>query len=191
MLRNYLTVAFRNLWKHKFYSLINILGLALGLACFLFIFLFIRDELSYDQYHEKADRIYRVNFDGHAFEQDLNFAVVGAPFGPTVLEAYPEVEQQCRFRSYGSYAVRYEDKSYLEEDWIFVDSTFFDVFSFDLVEGNPKTALVEPNTIVITERMAEKYFGTEDPIGKTLTADNDQLFRVTGGDECYSEEHTF
>ena len=180
MLRNYLTVAFRNLWKHKFYSLINILGLALGLACFLFIFLFIRDELSYDQYHEKADRIYRVNFDGHAFEQDLNFAVVGAPFGPTVLEAYPEVEQQCRFRSYGSYAVRYEDKSYLEEDWIFVDSTFFDVFSFDLVEGNPKTALVEPNTIVITERMAEKYFGTEDPIGKTLTADNDQLFRVTG-----------
>lgn len=180
MLRNYLTVAFRNLWKHKFYSFINILGLALGLACFLFIFLFIRDELSYDQYHEKADRIYRVNFDGHAFDQDLNFAVVGAPLGPTVLEAYPEVEQQCRFRSYGSYAVRYEDKSYLEEDWIFVDSTFFDVFSFEMITGNPETALTEPNTIVITERMAEKYFGNTDAIGKSLTADNDQLYRVTG-----------
>lgn len=180
MLRNYLTVALRNLWKHKFYSLINILGLALGLACFLFIFLFIRDELSYDTYHEKVDRTYRVNFDGHAFEQDLNFAVVGAPLGPTVLETYPEVEQQCRFRSYGSYAVRYEDKSYLEEDWIFVDSTFFDVFSFEMAQGNPETALDEPNTIVITERMAEKYFGKTDPIGKTLTADNDNLYRVTG-----------
>lgn len=180
MLRNYLTVALRNLWKHKFYSLINILGLALGLACFLFIFLFIRDELSYDNYHEKGDRTYRVNFDGYAFEQDLNFAVVGAPLGPTVLEAYPEVEQQCRFRSYGSYSVRYEDKSYLEKDWIFVDSTFFDVFSFEMTKGNPKMALVEPNTIVITERMAEKYFGDADPIGKSLTADNDELYRVTG-----------
>ncbi len=180
MFRNYLTVALRNLWKHKFYSIINILGLAIGLACFLFILLFIRDELSYDLYHEKADRTYRVNFEGHAFEQDLNFAVVGAPLGPTILEAYPEVEQQCRFRRYGSYAVRYKDQSYTEDAVIFADSTLFDVFSFDLVKGDPQKALIEPNTIVITEEMAEKYFGSEDPIGKNLTLDNDELCRVTG-----------
>jgi len=180
MFRNYLTVALRNLWKHKFYSIINILGLAIGLACFLFILLFIRDELSYDLYHEKADRIYRVNFDGHAFEQDLNFAVVGAPLGPTILEAYPEVEQQCRFRSYGSYAVRYEDQSYTEEAVIYADSTLFDVFSFELVKGDSEKALVEPNTIVITEEIAQKYFGDEDPMGKSLTLDNDDLCRVTG-----------
>lgn len=180
MLRNYLTVALRNLWKHKFYSIINILGLAIGLACFLFILLFIRDELSYDTYHAKAERTYRVNFEGHAFEQDLNFAVVGAPLGPTILEAYPEVEQQCRFRRYGSYAVRYEDQSYTEDAVVFADSTLFDVFSFDLVKGDPQTALVEPNTIVITEEIAEKYFGSEDPIGKSLTLDNDDLCRVTG-----------
>ena len=180
MLRNYLTVALRNLWKHKFYSIINILGLAIGLACFLFILLFIRDELSYDLYHEKADRIYRVNFDGHAFEQDLNFAVVGAPLGPTILEAYPEIEQQCRFRSYGSYAVRYEDQSYTEDAVIYADSTLFDVFSFELVKGDSEKALVEPNTIVITEEIAQKYFGDEDPMGKSLTLDNDDLCRVTG-----------
>lgn len=180
MFRNYLTVALRNLWKHKFYSIINVLGLAIGLCCFLFILVFIRDEWSYDQYHEKADRIYRVNFDGFAFEQDLHYAVVGAPLGPTVLEAYPEVVQQCRFRDLGSYTVQYEDRSYREEGWVFVDSTLFDVFSFELVRGEAASALAKPNTIVITEGMALKYFGDEDPIGKSLKADNDGLFEVTG-----------
>ncbi|MEZ5043409.1 MAG: ABC transporter permease [Saprospiraceae bacterium] len=180
MLRNYLTVALRNLWKHKFYSIINILGLAIGLACFLFIFLFIRDELSYDRYHQKADRTYRVNFDGFAFEQELHFAVVGASLGPTILEEYPEVEQQCRFRQRGSFAVRYEDQSYTEDKWIYADSTLFDVFSFELVKGNPRSALKEPFTIVISEEIAKKYFGEADPIGKSLTANNDRLYRVTG-----------
>ena len=180
MLRNYLVVALRNLWKHKFYSTINILGLAIGLCCFLFILIFVRDELAYDNYHAKADRIYRVNFDGFAFEQDLNFAVVGAPLGPVILEAYPEIEQQCRFRRRGDYTVRYEDQSYREEGWVFADSTLFDVFSFELVKGDPKRALAEPNTIVITEAIATKYFGSEDPIGKSLEADNRRQYRVTG-----------
>ena len=180
MLRNYLTVAFRNLWKHKFYSIINILGLAIGLACFLFILIFVKDELSYDQYHAKADRTYRVNFDGYAFEQDLNFAVVGAPLGPTVLEEFPEIEQQCRFRERGDYSVKYEDQSYREENWVFADSTLFDVFSFNLIKGDPKKVLAEPSTIVLTEEIAQKYFGEEDPIGKSLTVNNDDLYRVTG-----------
>ncbi len=180
MLRNYLTVALRNLWKHKFYSIINILGLAIGLTCFLFILIYIRDELSFDQYHEKAHRTYRINFDGHAFEQDLNFAVVGAPVGQILLEEFPEVEQYCRFRERGSYTVRYEDQSYREEDWVFADSTLFDVFSFELVQGDPKEALKEPYTIVITEAVARKYFGEEDPLGKSLSANNNNLYRVTG-----------
>lgn len=180
MLRNYLTVALRNLWKHKFYSVINILGLAIGLACFLFILLFIRDELSYDKYHAKADRTYRVSFEGYAFEQELNYAVVGPQLGPTILEEYPEIEQQCRFRTRGSYSVRYEDQSYREENWVFADSTLFDVFSFELVKGDPKKVLVEPKTLVITEEVAKKYFGSEDPIGKSVTVDNDDLYRISG-----------
>lgn len=181
MLRNYLTVTLRNLWKHKFYSIINVLGLAIGLACFLFIFIFVRDELSYDRYHEKADRIYRIHFDGFAFGQDLNFAVVGAQTGPVVLESFPEVEQQCRFRQRGAYSVRYEDKSYREEKWIFADSTLFDVFSFELIKGDRKTALTEPNTIVLTEEVARKYFGDAEPVGKNLSVDNNEnLYRVTG-----------
>lgn len=180
MLINYLTVALRNMWKHKFYSIINILGLAIGLACFLFILVFIRDELSFDQYHEKGDRMYRVNFEGFAFEQELNYAVVGAPLGPTILEQFPEVEQQCRFRDRGSFTVQYEDNSFTEQGWIFADSTLFDVFSFELIKGDPKRALAEPNTIVITEDIALKYFGAEDPIGKSIRADNQDMYRVTG-----------
>ncbi|MCB0631446.1 MAG: FtsX-like permease family protein [Saprospiraceae bacterium] len=180
MLKNYILVAFRNLWKHKFYSIINILGLAIGLCCFLFILVFVRDELSFDKYHEKGDRTYRVNFEGFAFEQELNYAVVGAPLGPTILEKFPEVVQQCRFRDRGSYTVQYKDQSYREDKWIFADSTLFDVFSFELVQGDPKRALAEPNTLVITEDVALKYFGNEDPMGKSLKADNDELYRVSG-----------
>ena len=180
MLRNYLTIAFRNLWKHKFYSVINILGLAIGLACFLFILLYVRDEVSYDKYHAKADRTYRINFDGYAFEQELNFAVVGAQVGPTIIEEYPEVEQYCRFRERGSYSVRYEDQSYREENWVFADSSLFDVFSFELVKGDPQKVLTEPNTLVITEAVAKKYFGSEDPIGKSVTVDNEDLYRISG-----------
>jgi putative ABC transport system permease protein len=180
MFKNYLIVSLRNLWKHKFYSGINILGLAIGLGCFLFILVFVRDELSYDQYHEKGDRTYRVNFEGFAFEQELNYAVVGAPLGPTILEQYPEVVQQCRFRDQGSFTVQYKDQSYREEKWIYADSTLFDVFSFELIKGDPRRALAEPNTIVITEPVALKYFGDEDPIGKSLKADNDELYRVSG-----------
>ncbi len=180
MFKNYLITALRNLWKYKFYSFINIFGLAIGLTCFLFILLFVQDELSYDQYHTKADRTYRINFDGHAFEQDLNFAVVGAQVGPVILNEFPEIEQQCRFRQRGSFTVSYENRSYREEDWIFADSTLFDVFSFELLEGDPSTALTKPNSLVIDEAVAQKYFGTAAPIGKTLLADNRSRYQITG-----------
>jgi len=180
MWSNYLNTAVRNLWKQKYYTLINVLGLALGLACFLFILAYVKDELSYDRYHEKADRIYRADFRGVIFGQDFDIGEVGDPFGPTVLEDFPEVEQQVRLRSRGSFLVRHEEDSYREEDVIFADSTFFDVFSFPLLKGDPKAALAEPNTLVITPGVAKKYFGAKDPIGQTLILDNEYPYRVSG-----------
>ena len=180
MWRNYLNTAIRNLWKQKYYTLINVLGLALGLACFLFILAYVKDELSYDRYHEKADRIYRADFKGHIFGQEFDLTEVGDPFGPTVLESYPEVVQQARLRDHGSYLVRYENNSYREDEVVFADSTFFQVFTFPLLKGNPQTALAEPGAVVITPAVAKKYFGDEDPIGKTLVLDNEYNHRVTG-----------
>ncbi|MCB9036615.1 MAG: ABC transporter permease [Lewinellaceae bacterium] len=180
MWRNYLNTAIRNLWKQKYYTLINVLGLALGLACFLFILAYVKDELSYDRYHEKADRTYRVDFKGNIFGQDFDLPEVGDPFGPTVLESYPEVVQQVRLRDLGSYLVRYENNSYREDEVVFADSTFFQVFTFPLLKGDPQMALAEPGTVVITPAVARKYFGDEDPIGKTLVLDNEHNHRVTG-----------
>jgi putative ABC transport system permease protein len=180
MLRNYFITALRNLWKYRFYSAINTIGLAIGLGCFLFILLFVQDEVGYDQYHEKAGQIYRINFDGYAFDQKLNFAVVGAQVGPVIKAEWPEIEQYCRFRQRGSFTVSYNNQSFREQDWIFADSTLFDVFSFELVKGDPQKVLAEPNTLVITEAQAEKYFGAADPIGKSLRVDNNSMYRVTG-----------
>ncbi len=180
MWKNYLNTAVRNLRKQKYYTLINVLGLALGLACFLFILAYVKDELSYDRYHEKAGRIYRVGFQGHIFGQDFDLAEVGDPFGPTVLASFPEVEQQARLRGWGSFLARHEDNSYREEHVVFADSTFFDVFSFPLLKGNPRTVLKEPNSLVITPALAKKYFGRKDPIGQTLILDKDYPYHITG-----------
>lgn len=180
MWRNYFKTALRNLWKHKFYSAINILGLALGMACFLFILIYVKDELSYDRYHEQAEQIYRIHFFGKIFEQDVNIPQVGDPWGPMLVEDYPEVAGQVRLRERGFVLIRYEDKSFREERVIFADSTFFEVFSIPLLQGEPQQVLREPNTVVLTPAMAEKYFGRGNPLGKTLTVDGEHAYRVTG-----------
>lgn len=179
MLRNYIRIAFRNLLKYKFYSLINILGLAIGLTCFLFILVYVKDELSYDRYHDKSEQIYRIHFQGSMSGQEIVTPNAGAPFGPFMVANFPEVENQLRFRERGSYLFRYEETSFKEENIIYADSTLFDVFSLPLLEGDPKTALTEPNTMVITPAVAKKYFGDENPIGKSLRLDDWQNFRVT------------
>ncbi len=180
MIRNYFKVAFRNLWRHKFYSLINITGLAIGVACCLLITLFVVDELSYDKYHTKGDRMYRVGFSGSLGGRDFVGATASSPTGPTLVQDYPEVESATRFRDRGSYLVRYEDKTFKELGIVFVDGNVFETFDFKLIEGNPASVLTEPNTAVITPGIAEKYFGSEDPIGKTLRLDNSFDYRVTG-----------
>jgi len=181
MLKNYIKTAIRNLRRNKLYSILNIAGLAIGITCCMLILLYVQDELSYDRFHEKAERIYRATTHFVLKDRIMNFASTAHVQGPMFKEAYPEVENYVRFNNYGSRRmVRYEDTTYAEEKFIWVDNSVFDIFSFNLIKGNPKEALVKPNTVVITEEIAEKYFGAEDPIGKNLIIHNDELYMVTG-----------
>lgn len=180
MIRNFLKIGVRNLVKQRFYSIINITGLSVGIACCILILMLVNNELSYDRYHEKADRIYQVGFSGKLGENEFNGAQVGAPVGKVLKENYPEVENFVRFRQMGNFLMKIGDKSFREEHVLFTDSTIFDIFSFDLIKGNPKTALKEPNTLVLDETTAKKYFGDEDPMGKTIFVDNGADYIVTG-----------
>ena len=181
MIKNYLTIALRNLRKHSFYSFINIAGLAIGVSACLLITLFIIDELSYDTYNEKADRIYRINNEIKFGGNHLELATSSAPSGYTLLQDYPEVEATVRFRSYGSYLVRPENgtENIKENNVIWTDSTFFKIFSVKVLEGNPHTALKEPASIAISKRTAQKHFPNESALGKTMILDNKYNAKVT------------
>ena len=169
MIRNYLIVAWRNLAKNKVYSFINITGLAIGLASFLLIALYMMDELSYDRYNDKADRIYRINADIRFGGGDLHLPVTSDMMGQILKKDFPMVEQYTRiYASSGSKLIK-KNKDFITEDYVaHVDSTFFDVFSMPVIAGNTHTALIEPNTVVITESAAKKYFGSTDVIGKIV-----------------------
>lgn len=174
MLENYFKIAWRNLIKKKAYSTINIFGLGLGIACCFLISLFVQDELSYDNYHEKGDRIYRVihgikSATDSTSAQSFPFWVWGnAPVGPALGNQFPEIEKVVQFSGRADILLSIEDKHYQEDGVFFMDSTAFDVFSWKLIQGDPKTALVAPYSIVLTETTAKKYFGDSDPIGKSL-----------------------
>src|SRR5678816_1252327 len=182
MIKNYLKIAWRNIVKSKTFSFINIAGLAIGLACFILIAMFVVDELSYDRYNEKADRIYRVNSDIRFGGTDLKLAVSCDPMGATLKKDYPQVEQFARFyNSRGSKLIKKGDQFINEDRVAHADSTTFDVFTLPAISGDTRTALNEPNTVVITESAAKKYFGSTEAIGKTLeTNDNNStLYKVT------------
>lgn len=182
MLKNYLRVALRNLRKHKAYAFINITGLAIGIACCCFIFLYVQDEFSYDRYHANADRIVRIAEDLRT-ESELLYQATSAPaMGPKFVEDFPEVLSMVRFDNTGG-LFQYKDRRFQEDNLFFADSTVFDIFSFELLQGDPKTALTRPYSLVLTESAAQKYFDAgEDPIGKVLTDENEdgQPFTVTG-----------
>ncbi len=180
MFHNYFKVALRNLRRQRLYSAINIIGLAIGIACFLFITLYVQHELSYDRYHEKADRIYRLAVSIRMGGNDLERAIVGAPTAAALVDDFPEVEDAVRFRSGGNWYIRYGEKTYKETSFIFAEANIFDIFSIPLLQGDSITALTEPNTLVISQKAAKKYFGSDDPVGKTLNLDNTADFRVTG-----------
>ncbi|UIR55118.1 ABC transporter permease [Sphingobacterium sp. SRCM116780] len=169
MIKNYLKIAWRNLWKNKGYSSINIIGLAIGLACCLLIVLYIHDELSYDQYHVNKDRIYRVVHSWEEKGQTKREDVWGvAPIGPALQADFPEVEKVVQFSGQVSISFKNKEKVFQEERVFFMNSTAFDVFSWKTIIGNSSTALNEPYSAVLTKSAAKKYFGDENPIGKTL-----------------------
>lgn len=179
MFKNYLKVATRNLTKHRFYSIINVLGLAIGMTCCLLIFLYVRHELSYDRFHTKADRIYRVVTDIKTPTETMNIGVASAPMSAYMKTDFPEVEDMVRLDDAGLLIQRGE-QTFQEDKSIFVDSTFFRVFDFPLLRGNPNTALVAPFSIVLTEDAAKRYFGDEDPMGQRLRMEGEYDLTVTG-----------
>ncbi len=183
MLRNYLKITFRTLNRAKGYAAINIMGLALGLACFIMIALYVADELSYDRFNEKADRIYRIHSDIRFGGNDMNMAVSPDPIGAALKNDYPQVEEYARiYYSEGSKLFKKDNQFITEQRVCYADSTLFAVFSFPAIAGDLKTALNNPNTIVINESTAKKYFGsTANAMGKTMDCnDNDGTpYKVT------------
>ncbi|MBX2964930.1 MAG: ABC transporter permease [Cyclobacteriaceae bacterium] len=180
MLKNYLTIALRNLRKYKFYSFINILGLSVGVALCLIIALFVVNELRYDRHHEKADRIYRVKseiiFGGNHF----NMIFTPAPLAAALTEEIPEVEAAVHFRQRGSYLVKRETENIKESNVVWAGKDFFKIFTVPILEGNVDEILNEPNTMAISQRAAKKFFPDESALGQTLILDNTWNFKITG-----------
>ncbi|MGE5811211.1 MAG: ABC transporter permease [Ignavibacteria bacterium] len=180
MIKNYIKVALRNLLKYKGYSFINILGLAIGITCCLLILLFVQDELSYDRFHKKAANIYRIGINGALGTNQFQAVTTAPPVGKAMVQDYPEILAYTKVTTFGFPVMRYKDKVFSEEKFYWADSNYFDLFTVEFLKGNPKTALIDPNTVVITERMAKKYFGNEDPMGKSLNSDNRIDYKITG-----------
>ncbi len=167
MLKNYFKIAFRNLWRHKAFSFINIMGLAVGMtACFL-IFLYVSFETSYDNFHSKADRIYRIVSDVKTPSETISSGITIAPLAVYLKEDFPEVEDAVRISSDG-FLVRKGNTKFQEEMSVMADSTLFNVFDFPLIKGNKNTALKEPMSIILSQKAAKKYFGKTDPLGQQL-----------------------
>lgn len=180
MYKNYFIIAWRNIIRNKGYTAINILGLSIGIAACILIALYVQFELSYDRFNLKADRVYRVNNEIKFGDNHLDLAVTNAIFGETAKHDFQQIEQYARLTWYGSLLIKKGNENIREGNVAWADSTLFDVFTLPMISGNPKTALSEPNSIVITESIAMKYFGKTDVAGQTLVIDNQQIRKVTG-----------
>ncbi|MFO7670739.1 MAG: FtsX-like permease family protein [Bacteroidales bacterium] len=188
MLRHFFTIAIRNTLKHLNYSLLNIAGLAIGIASFLFILIYVADELKYDRFHEGYKQIYRVNRLYNSNDINEDAATCSFPFGPALAEEYPDmVKSMVRFFDFQVSEFLFENREdslnviKYNEKWFFLaDSNVFEMFTFPLIEGDPKSALVRPNTVVLSETTARKYFGDKPAMGKTLHVEEGPLIEVTG-----------
>lgn len=186
MFRNYFTVAYRNFTKENLYSFINVIGLATGIACSLLIFLYVSDELSYDRYHPQAEHVYRVNefFEAEDGSGERSSSIP-FPMGEALMVDYPNmVKETVRFFDFQAptLTVAYEpaDKQFNERNFYFVDSTYHKIFDLQLIKGNPASALNNPNSVIITERIAKKYFQDEEPMGKMLRFQGQTDLLITG-----------
>lgn len=180
MLKNLITIAVRNLLRQKGFSLINIFGLTIGLTASALIILYILHELGYDRFHENADRIYRIAIKSEISGQHLDVAVSSPPFGPALKADYPEIVDYTRIDIYRNALLSVGDRKFFEDDILFADSSFFRMFTVPMIHGNPATALDAPRSIVLTESLAEKYFGDEPAVGRSLRFNDQMDMTVTG-----------
>ncbi len=189
MLKNYFKISLRNIQRHKTFSILNIAGLSVGLACSILILVYVKNETSYDTYNENYDKTYRLlqAFRSNQEVKDNPIAPANeyqvwgnAPVAPAVTSEFPEIESFFRFTSPIQILVEYEDKRFQEDQFVFADSTAFDTFTWNMIVGDPKKALKDPFTIVLTESISKKYFGNLNPIGQTLKIDQGDTYRVTG-----------
>ncbi|HWV65905.1 ABC transporter permease [Chitinophaga sp.] len=188
MISTYFKIAWRSLSRSKMYSLINIVGLTVGIACCILIVLYVKDELSYDKYHRNYNEIYRVL---HAYREQSDrplpppgpgeYQVWGnAPVAPALKADFPEIRETARFTSPVTLLLQHNDKRFQESSLVFADSTLFDLFSWKMLYGNRNTALAAPNSIVLTESLASKYFGDSNPVGQVFKTDDNNALTVTG-----------
>jgi putative ABC transport system permease protein len=181
MLKNLILIAWRNIRKDKTYSAINILGLTIGITCSMFLLMYILDELSFDRYHANAANIYRVVSNIKEPDNAFTWAVAQQPLAPELRDNYPEVKNAVRFDGLGGKPMfKNGDKSFYEDNFYLADSTAFDMFSYPFVAGDPNTALDQPFSIVLTEKLAIKYFGTDNAVGQTLVNQSNETFKITG-----------
>ncbi len=179
MFKNYLKITLRNIGRNKAFSLINISGLAIGMACCILILLWIQDELSFDRFHRHANRLGRVIAEVE-YSGQRPWAVTEAPLAQALKEEYPDIVQSTRIQLGRNFRVRYGEKQFNETHNIFAEPVFFEMFTFPFLKGNPKTALRGKRSVVITEKMAQKYFGDDEPMGKILNFNDRIDFQVTG-----------
>ena len=186
MIRNFFITGIRNLLKNKRYTLLNVLGLSAGFTCFAFIAVWVKDELSYDKFNVNADKIVRVVGKVTTEAETFDHAVTNVPMAKALQEDFPEVKNTVRIDKNDAIVVRYGGKQFFEDKILLTDPSFFDVFSYKLSKGNEKTALNEPYNIILTTSMAKKYFGNEDPLGKSLmillydSTRHGALYKITG-----------
>ena len=180
MFSNYLKIAFRNIRKYKGYSFINIFGLALGLTCALFIFIWVQDELSYDTYNEKAENIYRLEQDQNYSGRIFHIAVTPTPVAPALKDEIPEVVNSARLKK-TSLLLSYNNKKFYESEVVGIDSTYLEMFTLNFLSGDKSSALDNPNSIIISQKIAQKYFGSDkEVVGKTITVNNEYDLVVSG-----------
>ncbi|MEE8604679.1 MAG: ABC transporter permease [Candidatus Aminicenantaceae bacterium] len=196
MLKNHLKIAFRNIKKHKTFSAINIVGLAVGITCSILIWLFVSHERSYDRFHEKADRIFRLALRATLGDTKIDQTQTSSEVFRRLAAEFPEIEKGVKFYNPRRTPVIFENRTFYESRLYAVDAPFFEVFTFPLIGGDPQTALAEPNSMVLSKATAEKYFGTTDVLGNTIRADfsnstGSAIFHVTGVSENVPDNSHF
>ncbi|RKE44528.1 ABC transporter permease [Sphingobacterium detergens] len=191
MIKNFIKTAWRSIFSNKFYSAINILGLTAGLVVGIFLLLWIKDELSFDRFHKNQGSIYKIGIEGGTGISKRIFGSIIAPVGSFAKREIPEVQDAVRIFRIGDAAIKYKDKRFREKNFAFVDPSYFSVFDFPLIQGNQKQPFPDNNSVVLTETTARRYFGDENPIGKTVVLGIEDLCIVSGVIPDYPENSSF